>query len=495
MKVNKELDSTVRPQFNQAQNQERRELVKQDVHRQAFHLMAPVGWVNDPNGLCEFNGVNHIFYQYSPENPTGKSDRGWGHYTTHDWITYQEEDDPLVPETIADKKGSYSGSAFIKDGQIHFFYTGNNKLEGDYDYILKGRTHWTLHFSSPDGIHFSKRKVIMKNDDYPENLSCHVRDPKVIEDHGIYHMVLGARTKDHQGMVQVFESKNLLDWKPCSIIRPKSSFGYMWECPDIFDLDGQRILITCPQGIQDPTKTFENESTNVWIPVQTDLSKDQIVEEIHVLDHGHDFYAPQSFLDENNRRILIGWMGYPDPEYDNPTIEQGWQHCLTLPRELSFKNGKLIQKPLEEILKLRRDQEEFSLGKNQSLPIAWKAFDMKVQVEGAEWTLNLSKEVSLSYKDHILKLDLKEAGKGRTTRQVHISEVHSLEAFVDHSSLEIFVNGGEETFTTRVYDISAYVLSCDQPIQGTIWKMDSFTVIEKIHKNMDPSRMVGEIEE
>lgn len=27
-------------------------------------------------------------------------------------------------------------------------------------------------------------------------------------------------------------------------------------------------------------------------------------------DHGFDYYAPQLFIDENDRVIIIGWMGY-----------------------------------------------------------------------------------------------------------------------------------------------------------------------------------------
>ena len=45
--------------------------------RMGFHLMPPTGWVNDPNGLCYFNGLYHVFHQYSPDWPNG-SERGWG---------------------------------------------------------------------------------------------------------------------------------------------------------------------------------------------------------------------------------------------------------------------------------------------------------------------------------------------------------------------------------------------------------------------------------
>ena len=39
--------------------------------REKLHLMPPVGWLNDPNGLCQFQGIYHAFFQYSPFNAEG----------------------------------------------------------------------------------------------------------------------------------------------------------------------------------------------------------------------------------------------------------------------------------------------------------------------------------------------------------------------------------------------------------------------------------------
>ena len=44
---------------------------KDDKYRLAYHLMPPVGWLNDPNGLCQLNGEYHLYYQYSPTNANG----------------------------------------------------------------------------------------------------------------------------------------------------------------------------------------------------------------------------------------------------------------------------------------------------------------------------------------------------------------------------------------------------------------------------------------
>ena len=55
------------------------------------------------------------------------------------------------------------------------------------------------------------------------------------------------------------------------------------------------------------------------------------------------------------RRIVIGWMGVPDAvEHKNPTINNFWQHQLTIPRELVLKNNKVYQIPVVELEALRK---------------------------------------------------------------------------------------------------------------------------------------------
>ena len=68
-----------------------------------------------------------------------------------------------------------------------------------------------------------------------------------------------------------------------------------------------------------------------------------------MVDRGFDFYAPQTFEDQQGRRILIGWMGIPDADYTNPTVKKGWQHALTIPRQLHIRDGKLYQEPVKGI--------------------------------------------------------------------------------------------------------------------------------------------------
>ena len=49
---------------------------------------------------------------------------------------------------------------------------------------------------SEDGEHFGRKRELMRNSDYPQDLTCHVRDPKSLEKkNGMYYMVQGARTQ------------------------------------------------------------------------------------------------------------------------------------------------------------------------------------------------------------------------------------------------------------------------------------------------------------
>lgn len=475
----------VHEEFRLAQSAERRARAAEDPFRLGYHLMPPAGWLNDPNGLCQFNGIYHIFFQYTPGDANGQDHRGWAHYTTTDFIHYQEQADPLLPDSFADGKGAYSGSALIKDGTMHLFYTGNNKLPGDYDYINNGRIHWLMHTESKDGIHFSDKEVLLRNEDYPENLSCHVRDPKILEQNGTYYMVQGARTKEGQGEVEVFASGDLKHWKHASSIRSKKPFGYMWECPDLFDLDGHRILVCCPQGVSRQGILYENIYQNGWFETGTDLDHDQSVDGFTELDNGFDFYAPQSFRDEKGRRILIGWMGIPDMHYSDPTLDYGWQHALTLPRLLSFKDGALCQYPIEEIEALRREKITFSLQPEEVLTLPSRKMEIQLRFpEGSgPWTIHYGAECTLSWKDGIFTLNPGKAGKGRDERHVSVSAIKSLSLFADTSSLEIFINHGARALTTRLFDEQDHPQLCaDTALQGEAWQMAEFKIEENSGK-------------
>lgn len=463
------------------ENDAYRKKVAQDPKRLKFHLMPKTGWLNDPNGLCQFDGTYHIYYQYTPFETTGEL-KLWGHYTTKDFIHYEDYDAVLFPDQDMDAHGVYSGSAYVENGNIYYFYTGNVKYfdRDDYDYINSGRGSNTILFTSQDGHHFTQKELLMTTEDYPKNMSNHVRDPKVLKRGDNYYMVLGARDKDGKGMVLLYQSKDPKNWKYLNTITTKEPFGYMWECPDLFEIDGQLILTSCPQGVKKQGITYENVHQSTAMKLHYDFKTNEYnIEDIKLMDRGFDFYAQQTFEDENGRRIMIGWMGIPDAEYTNPTVEDGWQHALTIPRQLSMRNGQLVQEPLEELKQLRtEDKSVCSFYYGQEIVLQNVVYEAEVHYNSCNtMEMTLREGITLSYQNEILTLDLGEYGAGRMTRKVHVESLEYLQIFADTTSLEIFVNHGEEVFTTRIYNLNGRITISGQ-CEGvmTVYPLKSFSI-------------------
>lgn len=466
-----------------SEHKEYREQVAADQNRLAYHLMPETGWLNDPNGLCQFRGLYHIYYQYTPFEPTGEI-KLWGHYTTRDFICYKREEPALYPDCDLDVHGVYSGSAYVENGTIHYFYTGNVKLcdRDDYDYIMAGRVSNTIHCTSRDGYHLSPKELALDHGNYPEDMSCHIRDPKICRDGDTYYMALGARDSHSKGMVLVYKSRDLKQWEYFNRITTEKAFGYMWECPDLFFLDGQMCLICCPQGVEPRGIDYRNVHQCTVFSLDYDFDRNEYClkdqEEPAMVDRGFDFYAPQTFLDEKGRRILIGWMGIPDADYTNPTVDAGWQHALTMPRVLHMKNGRLIQQPLEEMKKLRRDKREYSSKMMRNGVNPGLVYEGCLEFEACEdMRLDLREGAYLIWENGMLTLNLESCGAGRTWRSVKLDRLKNLQIFSDTTSLEIFVNDGEEVFTTRVYGrLGSMKLAGSGSAKAEVYGLDGFII-------------------
>lgn len=443
-----------------------------------YHLMPKTGWMNDPNGLCQFKSHYHIFYQYSPDNIFGKK-ICWGHYSTKDFIHYIREPIAIYPDSQYDKDGAYSGSAVVYKGKLYLFYTGNIKFEGKYDYINQGRGHFVNRVESADGQCFSKKISLLKNRDYPTSMSCHVRDPKIFLYDNSYYMILGARTVDSKGCALIYKSVDLYHWEYLFKIKNSRFFGYMWECPDILQIENRKFMLLSPQGLVPEYQKYENQYQSGYIPFES--IEDMNVDAFVLLDYGFDFYAPQTFTDEEGRKILIAWMGLPDIMYFNPTIEQGWQHALTLPRELFLKNNKIYQYPIKEMEQLRLTHTHCQLKSYKEFALENQVFELHITELNDNFTISMREDTVIQYENNIFTLSFRKSGFGRNKRHLYIEEVFNITVFSDTSSLEIFINDGEYVMTSRVYDsCSCFLLKCTQDCIVDMYLLSSLHIEETV---------------
>ena len=419
-----------------------------------FHVMPPVGWLNDPNGLCEYEGTYYAFFQMSPFEVHGGL-KFWGLCTSKDLVHWEYKGAPLQPDQPYDCHGAYSGSALVEDGVMYVYYTGNVKLQGTYDYINNGRESNTVLAISRDGKTFETKKLLMTNADYPWDLTCHVRDPKVWKQDDTYYMVQGARTKEDKGVVLVFSSEDKEHWKCIHRLQSEETFGFMWECPDLYELDGYTVLSISPQGLEADGWKYRNQYQTVAGIIHGDFRTDGVPGAFREIDGGFDFYAPQTFVDSTGRRILIGWMGMADADeqYTNRSVEDGWQHALTLPRELSVRDGVLCQNPVREIGTIWKQKERFEGSYEKHCET--DCYELTLLPKEGAWKVILSKGLELSYdpeaKLFCMEFTDKELGCGRTIRGRELDEVTDARIIVDASCVEVFLNGGKDVFSTRFY--------------------------------------------
>ena len=440
--------------------------VASDPWRQRFHLESPVGWLNDPNGLCRWGEWYHIFYQYSPFDARGGI-KLWGHYRSRDLLHFERLQPMLYPDQPWDLHGVYSGSALVEDDAMYLYYTGNVKHEGDFDYITAGRGHNTALAVSRDGVTVERKTLLLENRDYPADLTCHVRDPKVWAQDGRYYMVLGARTREDRGVLLVYESADKYRWKLQNRITTPEKFGYMWECPDLYCLDGRWFLQCSPQGVARQGDKYQNVYTCGYFPLHGDFRGACRLDAFTELDSGFDFYAPQTFLD-GQRRLLIGWLGMPDAPYENPTAARGWQHCLSVPCVLERAGERVRRLPAPELKALRR---------GAVAPQDAQVFDLEAETE-LRGRLAIRDSAVVAWEQGRLTLTLTQGGYGRDTRVLEVEQVHSLRVLADTTSLEIFVNGGEGVISTRYYPNPEQRGVTVEGAAATLWEMGAITMTE-----------------
>ena len=339
---------------------------------------------------------------------------------------------------------------------MYLYYTGNVKLEdGDFDYINTGREANTVLVTTKDGIHFGSKKELLRNSDYPSDLTCHVRDPKVWKKDDTYYMIQGARTKNDVGQALIFESSDKINWHFRSRVESEKPFGYMWECPDYFETDGIKILSSSVQGLEGKEWADRNVYQSGYFLVDGDILDSYKLSPYHLWDYGFDYYAPQSFEAEDGRRIHISWMGMPDcEEYTNPTIKDGWQHCFTFPREVFIKDGKVCQKPVRELDAKKQQLQDVQNELTQSdCPV------YEVNVDGIKenhFQAVLSDELILDYENgrfqmHFTTKSKTSVSAGRSLRYAEVGTLENVKILADTSSVEVFVNDGEFVFSTRYY--------------------------------------------
>lgn len=432
----------------------------------AFHVTAPVGWINDPNGFSVYKGRIHLFYQYHPY-ATVWGPMHWGHCVSDDLVKWETVPVALAPDQSYDRMGCFSGSAIETEEGHVLVYTGVSE-----DEITKNEVQNQC-IAIGDGINYEKipENPVLTGELLPTGFNRKdFRDPKIWKEEDVFYLVAGNKDEEGNGQIVLFSSKNLRQWKYESVLAHNGgNIGAMWECPDFFELGDCQVLICSPQDMRAKGFEFHNGHNSVYFTGDYDKEKHVFTyDEPRSLDYGLDFYAPQTTVLPDGRRVMIGWM----QSWDSQAIPEGqkWQGMMTLPRELTLVNHQLIQKPIREIEAYYTNSvsiEMQCISKPCTLDgIQGRQLDMTVELEKGGFQSfqidiahNEEYTTTFTYntRTEIIEVDRTFSGLQRDIvcqrkmKIKHPREILELRFILDKYSVELFVNGGEQVFSTVIY--------------------------------------------
>ena len=443
--------------------------------RPSFHLSPRCGWLNDPNGFSFYKGQYHLFYQYYPYNSQW-GPMHWGHAVSTDLLHWTYLPCALAPDSGADIGGVFSGSGLVlPDGRHLLMYTGLddelNKPDSD--------PYQVQCLAVGDGENYDKYmgNPVLSDTDTPEGSDPHdFRDPKIWRrEDGTYRAVAVSRASDGTGQVLLFESPDAFSWKFKKVfLKNDGVYGLMWECPDFFTLDGKGVLLLSPMDMLPEGFEFHNGNGNVCMIGEFDDKEESFApERAQAIDSGIDFYACQTMLAPDGRRIMIGWMQNPDGCSYRGDYKP-WYGQMTIPRELFIKDGRLWQKPVRELEAIRSCPVSYEKipveGECLLSGIGGRRIDMTVKVRPMDpdhpyhkfilrFAMNeeFYTQLSFRYKENVLKLDRKFSGTRRAVinqRRCLIRQRNDelkLRVILDRCSVEVFINDGEQVMTALLY--------------------------------------------
>ena len=434
-------------------------------YRNTYHLMAPIGWINDPNGFSEYNNKYHLFYQYNPYSAEW-GPMHWGHQTTKDFIKWDLEDVALAPDMPYEPTGCFSGTAIEENGKLYLVYTAASDFQNQ-----------ALAFSN-DGVIFNKLdELLIDGDDLPEGFSNNdFRDPKIFKRNNKFYILCGNKAPGSKQII-MFSSSNIEGpYQYVGVVYNRNDLSGIFECPDLIQIDNKDILIASPQGIKDDAfYNYQNSDSCVYLvgSLSTNTNKffkDQGTE-LEEFDKGFSFYAPQTLKTSDGRNIMVAWMrSWSEP---NTTRGLGWCGAMTLPRELTLVNGHIYQAPVREInnyLKNKKTESDIELesDKNHEL-VEFKGNKSKISLEidvnsisgsgkaGIELYKGTNATTKLYYdkEKECVVIDRTKCGSLYDgMRYAKVSPVNGkikLDIFLDVNSVEVFINDGYYTMTANIY--------------------------------------------
>ena len=439
--------------------EEEKEALIRAGDRPAFHLSTRVGWLNDPNGLSWFNGQYHLFYQYYPYD-SHWGPMHWGHAVSKDLLHWEYLPAALAPDRPYDHDGCFSGSAVeLPDGRHLLMYTGVAKEVQPGGEL---RDIQTQNLAFGDGVNYEKyagNPVITAADLPAGGSRFDFRDPKLWrEPDGSFRVLIANDAAEGGGQMLLYRSADALRWELVGpLAENRGRIGRMWECPDFFPLDGRHVLLASAQDMLPKGFEYHNGNGTFYMLGDFDPETEAFTPDCdYAVDYGIDFYAPQTVLTPDGRRVMIGWMQNWDT-CNLHTRSRPWFGQMSLPRELEgLREGAGVHE------RPRIADTELSLpgldGRKADISLEITPDGPVYRKFSLFFAKNSDYHTGVSFRpgESTLKIDRKFSGSRRAIihqRRAlvpHDGGALRLRVILDRFSAEIFVGDGEQVLSATI---------------------------------------------
>ena len=441
-----------------------------DIDRPLYHFSPPQNSLNDLNGLCEWQGAYHLFYQFKGDNQTRVH---WGHAISHDLISWIDLPPAIYPEN---EKDCFSGQSLVEKDRVIAIYhgteSGNCIATASDELLLK----WEKNKNNP---------VIPIIPTDQNGLPYRVFDPCIWKQNNEYYSISGTykngtRGVDAIGIDHLFKSTNLDEWE---------HIGSLFE--DIFYADpGEDAAVPNFLPISEDKHLlllFSHKRASHYYIGNYDSEDHKFYPEIHGrMNYGpwmsSSLHAASATIDSKGRCIAIFNTIEGKPQEKNST-----KGIMTLPRHLSLQNDSLNIDPIEELKQLRFNQKNvagFNIPANSQIDIKeiqGKAIELEIIINPKEATEvginvlqspNKEEETKISFLkgNHTegypsetiidsLQIDVSNSSLRKNVKarspetgplKLQNGENLELRIFIDRSIVEVFANR-KQCLTLRTY--------------------------------------------
>ena len=335
---------------------ESRKRLSNDRFRPLYHYVNPENSMNDPNGLCFWQGRWHLFFQaVPPEDPRVH----WGHAVSADLVHWRDLPYAIYPNP---EESCFSGATFVEDNRVIAMYHGTKAG----NMVAVSSDPFLLNWKKITG----KPVIPIENTDGTP-LPYRVFDPCIWKKDGSYYSLSGGTLPHNPSGKRtranfLFTSENLVTWEYLHPFIEGDRFTLIGDdgaCPYFWPIGNRHILLF-----------FSHMSGGQALLGDYDQIRNKFLVTAH-----HDFnfgaydpggvHAPSATPDGNGAVMAIFNM-------NSAMHTKGWNQIMSLPRRLSLLGTDSVGRDrlriepagdIESLRKYHQEIKEMNLTANQEI--------------------------------------------------------------------------------------------------------------------------------